>query len=306
MRRLLDIGSRVTIIDGLLPGQGGNLFNVQDVKDDVELHVEDMRSADAVNRLVQGKEIIFNLASQISHVESLSDPQQDLEVNCRAHLTLLEACRLQNRDVRIVLTATRAQYGAPRYLPVDEKHPQQPTDINGIHKMAQEAYHFSYSRTWGIPICALRLTNTYGPRQPLKNPRHGFINWFVRLALEGGCLRVYGDGSQLRDLNYVDDVVNALLLAGDSSKAVGEAFNLGSGRPVSVGDLARLVVRIAGSGSIERVEFPEAEQRIEIGDYYADYSKIRDALGWEPNVSLEEGLRRTIDFFVAHKEHYDK
>ena len=303
-RRLLQLGADVTIIDALIPGKGGNTYNISDCADCIDVHIADLRSAEDVARLVPGKEIIFNLAGSVSHLDSMANPILDMGLNCEAHLSLLEGCRRHNREARIVYTGTRAQYGRPLYLPVDEKHPQLPIDVNGIHKMAAEAYHFLYSRIYGMPVCSLRLTNTYGPRQPMRDPRHGFINWLLRLALEGQCLPVYGDGQQQRDLNYVEDVVDALLLAGVAPAAEGQAFNLGSGRPVTVLEVARLLIELTDSERYELVPFPENESKIEIGDYYADCTKVANVLGWLPRVSLQDGLRRTISFFAEARQHY--
>ncbi len=303
-RRLVELGARVAVLDCLLPGQGGDPRNLHGLEGRVECYVGDMRDADLCRRLAEGREVVFNLAAQTSHAGSMDDPFLDLEMNCRAHLTLLEAVRAVSPQATVVYTGSRSQYGRALYLPVDEEHPQRPTDINGVHKAAAEAYHLLYGRVHGLRVCCLRLTNVYGPRMPVRDPRHGFIGWFVRLALEGGTLRVYGDGSQQRDLVYVDDVVEALLLAGASPRAQGHVFNVGSGTPTTVGEVARLLVREARQGRVETVPFPREAASIEVGDFYADCRRIKAALGWQARTPLAEGLARTVAFFREHREHY--
>ncbi|HXG42896.1 MAG TPA: NAD-dependent epimerase/dehydratase family protein [Dehalococcoidia bacterium] len=303
-RRLAALGARVTVLDCLLPGQGGDPYNLEDVQGDVEVCVGDMRDADLCRRLLEGQEAVFNLAAHTSHLGSMEDPLLDLEMNCRAHLCLLEAVRAASPEAVVVYTGSRSQYGRPLYLPVDEEHPQRPTDVNGVHKKAAEEYHLLYSRVYGLQVCCMRLANVYGPRMPVRDARHGFLGWFVRLALEGGVLRVYGDGSQQRDLVYVDDVVEALLLAAADPRALGQVFNVASGSPTSVGEVARLVVQVAGQGKVETVPFPREAASIEVGDFYADCRKIASLLGWQARTPLAEGLARTLDFFRQHREYY--
>ncbi|GBD13501.1 UDP-glucose 4-epimerase [bacterium HR24] len=302
--RLAELGARVTVLDCLLPGQGGDLYNLHGAEGQIDVRIGDMRDAGLCRQLAEGQEVVFNLAARTSHVGSLQAPLDDLEMNCRAHLCLLEALRACSPGTRVVYTGSRSQYGRARYLPVDEEHPQCPTDINGVHKAAAEAYHLLYWRLYGLRATCLRLGNVYGPRMPVRDHRHGFVGWFVRLAIEGGTLRVYGDGSQKRDLVYVDDVVDALLLAGASPAAEGQVFNVGSGQPVAVGEVARLLVQAAGQGRVEMVPFPEEDASIEVGDFYADCRKIVSVLGWQARTGLAEGLQRTVEFFRQHRQHY--
>jgi UDP-glucose 4-epimerase len=302
--RLVDYGADVLIVDSLIPEYGGNLFNVEDIKDRVRINIADVRDVSGINYLVQGQEYIFNLAGQVSHVDSMNDPYTDLEINCRSQLSLLEACRRHNPSVKLIYASTRQIYGAPDYLPVDEKHLLHPTDVNGINKMAGEWYHILYSNVYGIRATSLRLTNTYGPRQLMKHSRQGFIGWFIRLAVDGEEISVYGDGRQLRDLNYVDDAVEALLLAGARENVNGEVYNLGGEKPVSLLEIVEMLRELCPDASYRLVPFPPEKKRIDIGDYYADYSKIRSALGWEPQVPLKEGLSRTVDYYRKYKAHY--
>lgn len=301
--KLLSLGADILIVDSLIPDYGGNLFNLEGIKDRVRINIADVRDRNSMDYLVRSQDYIFNLAGQVSHIDSMKDPYTDLEINCRSQLSLLEACRHHNPEVKIVFAGTRQVYGVPDYLPVDEQHLLHPTDVNGINKMAGEWYHILYNNVYGVRATSLRLTNTYGPRQLVKHNRQGFIGWFIRLAVDGEEISIYGDGTQERDLNYVDDVVHAFLLAAASEEANGQVFNLG-GKPVSLLEVANLLIQLSPQASYRLVPFPREKKRIDIGDYYGDYSKIKEVLSWEPKVSLREGLERTIEFYRRHKEHY--
>jgi UDP-glucose 4-epimerase len=302
--RLAGLGARVTVLDNLNPGQGGNKANIEPVRDGLTVVVGDQADRTLVERLVRGIAIVFNLAGRVAHMDSIRDPFGDLHSNGVAQLALLEACREHNPETKIVFAGTRSQYGRTQTMPVDEDHPQLPTDINGANKVAAERYHLVYHAVHGLRACSLRLTNTYGPRQLMAHGRQGFMNWFTRLAMDGDEIRVYGDGAQLRDLVYVDDVVDAFLLAGIDPAADGEAFNVGSGAPISVRQLAELVVAGAGRGSVRMVEYPSDQRPIEIGDFAADISKISRLLGWSPSVPLEDGIKRTVDYFEPRRHLY--
>ena len=302
--RLVDLGAKVLLVDSLVPGYGGNPFNIQEIRDAVTVNIADMRDRYAMNYLVQGQEVIFNLAGQISHIDSLKDPYTDLEINCRSQLSLLEACRHHNPNVKVIYASTRQVYGKPRYLPVDEEHLAWPTDVNGINKLAGERYHLVYSQVYGIRAASLRLTNTYGPRQLICHDRQGFIAWFIRKAIDGEEIQIFGDGTQLRDLTYVDDAAEAFLLAGACDEANGTIFNLGGTEPVSLRDLVEVLLKVVGGGTYRLVPFPEEKRRIDIGSFYASYERIRATLGWEPRVGLEEGLRRAVDFYRANRDRY--
>ena len=304
--RLVDIGVQVLVLDALLPGHGGNPYNVHDLCGRIEVHTVDMRDAAEINHLVGGVDYIFNLAGSVSHLDSMKQPLLDLELNCTSHLTLLEACRNFNPHVKVVFTSTRQVYGRPVYLPLDEQHRVAPLDVNGINKLAAEHYHLLYHRVYGIRTVCLRLTNTYGPRQLIQHSRQGFIGWFIRQALDGGVIELFGEGRQRRDLNYVDDVVDALLLTGASEAAEGEIYNLGGDKPVSLAELAEMLISISGRGSTRVVAFPPEQQLIDVGNTYSSYTKIESALGWRPRTSLHEGFERTIEFYRQHRMHYLK
>jgi UDP-glucose 4-epimerase len=293
----------VLLVDSLIPEYGGNLFNVAGIEDRVQLNISDVRDAHSMRYLVQEQDYLFNLAGQTSHMDSMSDPDADLEINCRAQLSILEACRKYNPEVKIVFASTRQLYGKPDYLPVDEKHLLRPVDVNGINKMAGEWYHILYNNVYGIRACALRLTNTYGPRMRVKDARQTFLGVWIRMIVEGNPFEVW-EGHQLRDFTYVDDAVDAFLLAAASEAANGEIFNLGGECVISLKQLAELLVEANGGGQFVTRSYPPDRKRIDIGDYYADFSRIRATLGWQPKIALREGLRRTLDFYREHLQEY--
>ncbi len=301
---LVGCGARVTLVDSLIPQYGGSLFNIKEIKDLVKVNIADVRDEHSMKYLVQGQDYLFNLAGQTSHLDSMDDPYTDLDMNCRAQLSILEACRKHNRRIKIVFASTRQVYGIPDSLPVDEGHPLRPVDVNGINKLAGEWYHIVYNNVYALRTCVLRLTNTYGPRMRVKDARQTFLGWWIRLLAEGRELQVFGDGQQMRDLNYVDDVVEALLLAAAREEANGQIFNLGDDHPLRLLDLARLLIEINGGGRFEIVPFPLDRKAIDIGDYYGSFQKICGLLGWRPKTPLQEGLSRTLGYYREHGTHY--
>lgn len=303
-RRLADLEARVLLVDSLIPEYGGNVFNVADIQDRLVVNIADVRDQYGMRYLVQGQDCIFNLAGQVSHTDSMNDPYTDLEINVRSQLSMLEACRHGNPQAKIIFASTRQLYGKPQYLPVDERHPQHPVDVNGINKMAGEWYHIVYNHVYGLPTVSLRLTNTYGPRMRVCDARQTFLGWWIRQVVEGQTLQIFGDGTQVRDFNYVDDVVDALLMAAASDHANGQIYNLGSDDPINLLDLARLLIEVNEGGNYQIVPFPAERKAIDIGDYYGDYRKIRGKLGWRPRVDLRDGLSRTIKYYRLHRENY--
>jgi UDP-glucose 4-epimerase len=296
-RRLVELGSEVVLVDSLIPEYGGNRVNIRGLEDRVTVNVSDVRDEHSLLSLIRGQELLFNLAGQTSHVDSLHDPFTDLDINCRAQLSILETVRHENPEMKVVFASTRQLYGRPRYLPVDERHPLAPVDPNGVNKAAGERYHLVYAELYGLRCSVLRLTNTYGPRMRVRDDRQTFLGTWLRLAVEGEELLVFGDGTQRRDFTYVDDAVEAFLLAGASAEADGEVFNVGGEPPVSLRELAELLVEIAGGCSYRLVPFPEERRTIDIGDYFADDAKIRGRLGWQPRVGLREGLERSLAYY---------
>lgn len=302
-RRLVDLGAEVTLVDSLIPEYGGNLFNIADIEDRVEVNISDVRDEHSMKYLVQNQDYLFNLAGQTSHLDSMHDPFEDLDINAKSQLFILEACRHHNADIKIIFASTRQIYGKPKYLPVDETHPLSPVDVNGVNKLAGEWYHLLYNTVYDIRTAVLRLTNTIGPRMRVRDARQTFLGVWIRLLVEGKPFEVWG-GNQLRDFTYVDDAVDAFLMAAASDDANGKIFNLGGDRVVSLKELADLLVAIHGGGAYEVREFPKDRKRIDIGDYYADCSLVRSTLGWEPKVVLPESLQRTLEYYQEHLDKY--
>ena len=303
-RRLADLGAFVTVVDSLIPEYGGNLFNLLGYENRIRVNIADIRDEFSMAVLVQAKDYLFNLAGQTSHLDSMKNPFIDLDINCRSQLFILEACRKHNPAVKIVYAGTRQIYGRPDFLPVHEGHPLHPTDINGVNKLAGEWYHLLYNNVYGIRSCALRLTNTYGPRMRVKDARQTFLGVWIRNLIQGEPLEVWGDGLQIRDFNFVDDVVDAMLLAVLSDDANGQVYNLGGPARINLRDLAELVVKIYGKGDFKVIPFPKDRKPIDIGDYFGDYQKIEHALQWHPRTSLEEGLAKTFEYYVSNIEKY--
>jgi len=302
--RLVAAGAQVTLVDSLIPEYGGNLFNVSAISGRVHVNIADVRDPHSMRQLVRDQDYLFNLAGQTSHLDSMNDPYVDLDINCRAQLSILEACRHRNPEIRVVFASTRQIYGKPDYLPVDEQHLVRPVDVNGINKMAGEWYHILYNNCFDLRASALRLTNTYGPRMRIRDARQTFLGIWIKLLLQNQPVEVWG-GDQKRDVTYVDDAGDALMLAATSEAAYGKVFNVGGDRTVTLTELAKLAIAAnGGQGELVVREFPAQRKQIDIGDYYADDRLLRQTLGWSPKVSLETGLQRTLDFYRRELEHY--
>lgn len=302
-RRLIELGSSVTVLDSMETDSGANTTNIVDISDQMTVMEADARDQILISVAIEKQDIVFNLAGQTSHADSMTDPLYDLAGNCETALSVLEACRLHSPKARIVFSSTRQVYGKPQYLPLDEKHPVQPLDVNGINKYAAEQYHRLYHSHYGLETCILRLTNTYGPRMRIMDDRQCFLGQWIRRALEGESFDIWG-GSQQRDFTYVDDCVEALLLAGSSPQAVGKLFNVGGASAIRLYALAKILLELAPNASYEICDFPSGRKKIDIGDYVADDTQIRDTLGWRPCVDLYEGLRSTLAYYQDHLKHY--
>lgn len=302
-RRLLDLGAAITLFDNADPESGANPFNVADIQDRVQIIEADINDENKLKSAVEGRKFLFNLAGQMSHFGSMQDPFKDLNINSVGQLRLLEVCRTINPQISIVFAGTRQVYGRPTYLPVDEKHLLTPLDNNGVSKRSGEMYHIVYNRVHDMPTCVLRMTNTYGPRMRIKDDRLTFIGWWFHQLLKDKPIQVFGDGRQIRDFNFVDDAIDALLLCACNPSAHGKIYNLG-GDPISLLDLARLMIEVNGGGRYEIVPFPEHRKRIDIGDYYGNYNLIHSEVGWQPQIALRDGLKKTIEYYKQHMEHY--
>jgi UDP-glucose 4-epimerase len=302
-RRLLALGAQVTVLDSLIPEYGGNMYNVSGIENQLQITIGDVRDSHSMKYLVRGYDILFNLAGQTSHVDSMTDPFTDLQINAEAQLYILDACRKSNPGIRTVFASTRQIYGRPDYLPVDEKHPLRPVDINGVNKLAGEWYHLLYHTVHGVRTTVLRLTNTIGPRMRIRDARQTFVGVWIRSLISGRPFEVWG-GSQVRDFTYVDDAVEAFLLAAADPAAEGQVFNLGGDQPVSLLETAQMLIEAHGSGTFTVKEYPADRHKIDIGDYYADFGKIHSAIGWTPKTSLKDALKRTVEYYKAHGAQY--
>jgi UDP-glucose 4-epimerase len=302
--RLTKLGAHVTLVDSMTPAYGGNLFNIEPIRQQVQVNFSDVRDPHSMEYLVRNKHFLFNLAGQISHIDSMIDPLTDLDINTRAQVFILEACRKFNPAIRIIFASTRQIYGKPQYLPVDEQHPLHPTDVNGINNMAGEWYHTLYHNVYDMHTVSLRLTNTYGPRQLIKHNRQGFIGVFIRQLIQKEMVQIYGTGKQVRDMNYVDDVVDALLIAGAKDECSGQVYNLGGDEPISLLNLVQLLIELNQGGQYQLIPFPPDQKRIDIGNYYGDYRKFSQLTAWRPKVSLREGLGNMLAYYQENLKHY--
>lgn len=302
--KLIEMGAQVTVVDSLFDLYGGNEFNLENVRNQIEFKLLDIRDIEGITDLVKEKDFLFNLAGQTSHLDSMVNPENDLEINAKAQLTILEAVRKYNPTVRIIYAGTRQVYGEPRYFPVDEAHPLQPVDVNGINKLAGEQYHILYCKVYGVRATVLRLTNTYGPRMRVKDSRQTFLGIWIKSVIDGVPFKVFGDGSQLRDFTYIDDCVDAFLRIGLCQASIGRIYNLGGCEIISLRDVADKIIQFNAESSYQLIEFPGDRKKIDIGDYYANYSLVQEVCGWQPRVNLTQGLIATIDYFKKFKKHY--
>jgi len=302
-RSLVGLGASVTLVDSLDPSCGGNRTNISDISDQIDINIADVRDLNTMIHFVKGKHFLFNLAGRTSHIDSMTNPLEDMDINCRAQIAILESCRKENPEIRVVFASTRQIYGKPERLPVDESHALHPVDVNGINKMAGESFHMLYSRVHGICACSLRLTNTYGPGMRIKDARQTFLGVWIRRALEGQTFEIW-EGTQRRDFTYIDDCVGALLLAANCPKANGEVFNLGGSEVVSLKEVGNMIREIEPLVRFELCSYPPDRKAIDIGDYFADFSKIRDRLGWSPQIDLRSGLQKTIDYYRKNLTSY--
>ncbi len=303
-QRLVQLDNQITIIDSLIPEYGGNTRNIKQIQDKINVNLSDIRDEFSINEIIKGHDYLFNLAGQTSHLDSMKNPFTDLDINAKAQLSILEACRKYNPEIRIVFASTRQVYGKPQYLPVDEKHPKNPVDVNGINKIAGEQYHILYHDVYGISSSILRLTNTYGPRMRIKDARQTFLGVWIKNLLQGKPIQVFGDGKQRRDYNYIEDVLDALILTATKENTIGKSFNLGASDPLNLEDTAKIMCKLVEGSSYEIVPFPEDRKAIDVGDFICDFDAFSKSFGWQPKVSFQEGIFRSLEFFKPELKNY--
>lgn len=301
--RLIKYGAIIEIVDALIPKHGGNLYNVKKIEKDITIHEFPLHDdPPELLKIVERQDYIFNLAGQTSHWDSMLLPQVDLQHNCAAHLSLLECAKKTNQDVKIIFASTRQLYGKPQYLPVDETHPVNPVDINGIHKSTGEFYHKLYSQIYGLKTIILRLTNTIGPRMRIKDTRQTFLGYWIRCAIEGHPFEVW-EGDQLRDLNYIEDVIDALMIALLSKNDSGNVYNLGAQPPLTLREIADFLSNYTNSKYIIK-KFPDDRKSIDIGSFYSDFNLISNELKWFPKTDTKNAISKTVDYFIKEINHY--
>lgn len=302
--KLVKAGAEVSLLDAMIEGHGGNLFNIDTIKDDINIHFSDVRDENIMNYVVQNKDYIFHLAGQNDHVLSLTNPYPDIDINIKGSAVLLEACKNHNRNARLVYTGTRGEYGPAIKLPVDENAPINPKGIYELSNLTAQKLFKIYNDNHSVQSITLRLTNIYGERAQMKHHRFGVANWFIRLALDNETIKVFGDGSIVRDFLYVNDIVDAIWMCALSEKAYGEILNVGHDQPSSFLELAKTIIKIATSGQWEFAPFSPERAAQEPGDFYSDISKIKKLVGWEPKTTLEMGLKKTIEYYRKNKKFY--
>lgn len=301
---LVNAGADVTVMDAMIPGYAGNLFNIEPIRDRVTVNFSDVRDVNVMNYLVQGQDYVFHLAGQVDHVLSLTDPFPDIDMNIKGTAVVMEAVKHHNPTAKVIYTGTRGQYGSAVSLPVSEDAPTHPKGIYEISNLTAEKIIQVYNDVHGIQSVLLRLTNIYGPRAQMKHSRYGVVNWFVRLAVDDATIKVFGDGKILRDYLYIDDAVEAILMCALEPKAVGEVLNVGIDVPTDFIELADTLIEVAGSGRWEFAPFSPERAAQEPGNFYTDISKIRSLVGWEPRTKLRDGLRETVEYYRKNKHHY--
>ncbi len=302
--RCVDLGAKVTLLDACLEPYGWNFANIREIEDRIHFIKGDVRDKKVIGQSVPEAEIIFHMAAQVGREISMEDPKLDTDINCMGILNILESARQMDSPPKIIYAGSRGQVGEPVYLPVNEKHPDHPTDIYGINKLAAEKYLLLYHKVYGIPAVTLRLNNVYGPRCQMHAGFYGILNWFMSNAMQGRPITVYGEGSQTRDYVYIDDVVDAFVRSAIANEVVGEICYVGSGKETVFLDMVKEIVRAVGKGEIVHVPFPESREKIDIKRFVVDITKIQTLLGWTPEVDLSEGVERTCSFYKERLDQY--
>jgi UDP-glucose 4-epimerase len=302
--KLVKLGANVTVLDALLPGHGGNKFNVNDVLDHIEIVIGDIRDKELVETVVDNKDIIFNLAAQVNYTESVKNPYLDLDINCNGHLNILEACRKSTVKPLVIFSSSRMVYGKTKEILIDESHETNPLMPYAIHKLTGEKYHLMYWKDFGVPCMIVRIANPYGPRQQMEHSGYGILNWFIKLAMSNNEIQIFGTGEQMRDYVYVEDICNAMIKLAEKDNHYGNIFNLGSGEGTSFKEMVNTIVDVVGRGSIQYVDWPQNYSNVETGDYISNIEKLKSYIDWFPDFNLRTGIAKTFEYYVQYKKNY--
>lgn len=303
-RKLVPNGARVTLVDSCIEPYGANVFNVQDIRDGITINISDIRDKESMKVLVRDQDIIFNLAGQVSHNDSLNDPYLDADINYIGHLNVLECLRRFNGDAVVLHAGSRLQFGRIERNPVDEFHPLRPRTPYALNKTAAENTYLFYHEVHGIRTVAFRIANPYGPRSQMRHSKYSMINWFIRQAMEGKTITIFGDGKQVRDYIFVDDLADAFIHAAVTPRCHGKVYNVGSGVGTGFRDMAEAVIAAVGSGSLAFVPWPPNYINVETGDYITDIGRIASDTNWRPSTNLVDGVRATFEYYLQHRSHY--
>lgn len=302
--KLVGYGANVTILDALLPLYGGNKFNISGIENKVELIIGDIRDFRLVEQIIKKKHIIFNLAAQVSYIDSINIPVEDLDINCKGHLIILDACRHKNPGARLIFSSSRMVLGKLLHSPVAEDHPVEPLSIYGIHKLTGEKYYQAYYKTYGLKTVILRITNPYGIRQQMKHNKYSIVGWFLRQAMQGETIQIFGHGKQLRDYIYVDDIVFAFLKAGVSNKSIGQIYNIGLGQSCQFSEMINTILKVVGKGKLKYVPWPKNYEKIETGNFEISIEKAKKDLEWLPKIKIEQGIKKMHKYYEKFKKFY--
>ncbi len=302
--RLVELGAEVTLLDGMIPDLGANFFNIEPVKDRVKVVIANLGDRAATDYYVRDKDLIYNIGMHSCHLESMANPVYDLETNVIPQVHFLESLRAVNPQTRVVYIGTRAQYGQALTIPITEETPPNPKDIYAATKQAVEWYHLLYNKICGLQVTSLRLGNTYGPRHQMRHPKYGVQNFLIRLALEDQEIKVFGDGSQKREMIYVEDIIRCLLLLGEKEVCLNQVYSIGSAEAITFLELVQAILRACGSGRYVHAPWPEERKTIEVGDVVTDFSRLTAHTGWKPTTLLAEGLQKTVDYYRLYRRRY--
>lgn len=303
-QRLVPLGAKVTLVDSCIEPYGANPFNIANIRSQVELNITDIRDKEAMKWLVRSQDIIFNLAAQVSHNDSIENPFLDADINYLGHLNVAENIRRFNPHAIVVFSGSRLQFGRIEYNPVDEAHPLNPRTPYALNKTAAEKMYEYYHEMYGISCILFRIANPYGPRAQMKHSKYCMINWFLRQAMEGKTISIFGDGDQVRDYIYIDDLADALLSAAVTPRCQGEIYNVGSGIGTRFKEMVDTIIAVVGNGKAECVDWPKNYINVETGDYITNITKLTEATGWTPSTDLRTGIQRTFDYYRGHRSYY--